>query len=207
MNPCPKAHPQELLRAQFVVWNSLHSTPANRLTAIQESRSFLWWRRGELNPCPKAHPQELLRAQFVVWNSLHSTPANRLTASVESFYMTGATLNPYTFTTNRRPDPEPWSSQAGRASLIRQPVKNNRCCLIYKQLRLLRKRPHFRPLFLLQHPRRSRYVPGRASLIRQPVKNNRCCLIYKQLRLLRKRPHFRPLFLLQHPRRSRYVPV
>lgn len=112
-----------------------------------------------MNPCPKAHPQELLRAQFVVWNSLHSTPANRLTASVESFYMTGATLNPYTFTTNRRPDPEPWSSQAGRASLIRQPVKNNRCCLIYKQLRLLRKRPHFRPLFLLQHPRRSRYVP------------------------------------------------
>lgn len=73
--------------------------------------------------------------------------------------MTGATLNPYTFTTDRRPDPEPWSSQAGRASLIRQPVKNNRCCLIYKQLRLLRKRPHFRPLFLLQHPRRSRYVP------------------------------------------------
>ncbi len=120
---------------------------------------FIWWRRGELNPCPKAHSQELLRAQFVVLRSLHNTPANRLIALVESFYMTGATLNPYTFTTNRRPDPEPWSSQAGRASLIRQPVKNNRCCLIYKQLRLLRKRPHFRPLFLLQHPRRSRYVP------------------------------------------------
>ena len=73
--------------------------------------------------------------------------------------MTGATLNPYTFTTNRRPGPEPWSSQAGRASLIRQPAKNNLCCLIYKRLRLLRKRPHFRPLFLLQHPRRSQYVP------------------------------------------------
>lgn len=73
--------------------------------------------------------------------------------------MTGATLNPYTFTTDRRPGPELWSSQAGRASLIRQPVKNNLCCLIYKRLRLLRKRPHFRPLFLLQHPRRSRYVP------------------------------------------------
>lgn len=119
----------------------------------------IWWRRGELNPCPKAHSQELLRAQFVLLHSLHSTPANRLTAWVESSYMTGATLNPYTFTTNRRPDPEPWSSQAGRASLIRQPAKNNLCCLIYKRLRLLRKRPHFRPLFLLQHPRRSRYVP------------------------------------------------
>lgn len=112
-----------------------------------------------MNPCPKAHSQELLRAQFVVLRSLHNTPANRLIALVESFYMTGATLNPYTFTTNRRPDPEPWSSQAGRASLIRQPVKNNRCCLIYKQLRLLRQRPHCRPLSRLQHPRRTRYVP------------------------------------------------
>ena len=122
---------------------------------------LFWWRRGELNPCPKAYSQEFLRAQFVIFHSLYRTPANRLSASVESCYMTGATLNPYTFTTNRRPDPEPWSSQAGRASLIRQPVKNNRCCLIYKQLRLFRKRPHFRPLFLLQHPRRSRYVPIR----------------------------------------------
>lgn len=139
-----------------------------------------WWRRGELNPCPKAHPQELLRAQFVVLHSLHSTPANRLTALVESCYMTGATLNPYTFTTNRRPGPEPWSSQAGRASLIRQPAKNNLCCLIYKRLRLLRKRPHFRPLFLLQHPRRSRYVPefGRTtnSLHRKATRLTGCAI-------------------------------
>ena len=145
----------------------LHSKPAVKEICVRPM--FIWWRRGELNPCPKAHSQELLRAQFVVLRSLHNTPANRLIALVESFYMTGATLNPYTFTTNRRPDPEPWSSQAGRASLIRQPVKNNRCCLIYKQLRLLRKRPHFRPLFLLQRPRRNRYAPSSSQSLLSSV--------------------------------------
>lgn len=76
----------------------------------------IWWRRGELNPCPKAHSQEFLRAQFVYWHSCHSTPTNRLTAFVESFYMTSATLNPYTFTANRRHTSEPRYFRRWRAS-------------------------------------------------------------------------------------------
>ena len=55
--------------------------------------------------------------------------------------------------------PGPRYSRAERASLIRQPVKNNFCRLIFRQLRLLTQRPHCGPLSRIPRPRRNRYVP------------------------------------------------